>query len=48
VTPSQTEKIFRNGLISPNVMKTQPGIVPLETLRQSLMTLARTVATKED
>jgi len=32
------------GQISRNVMVTQPGIVPMETLRQSLTSLAQTVA----
>ena len=36
------------GQISRNVLVTQPGIVPLETLRQSLATLTRTVAPKGD
>jgi DNA-binding transcriptional ArsR family regulator len=36
------------GQISRNVMVTQPGIVHLETLRQSLMDLARTVAPNGD
>jgi len=34
------------GQISRNVMVTQPGIVPLETLRQSLTSLVRTVVPK--